>query len=156
MLSLRIEEKYSGPTILEMEPLFALSNEAFDVRWEGTKPEIALAKKYAKRPLTLVVPTLVAMERTAVILGLEYVLDRHLWVNGTDNLNKPDGKWRDFARDNGGYVARGAVMRALATVLRKGGTPTVLRKAVVSNVLDRVQPADLDVLLIMRLRGARV
>jgi hypothetical protein len=157
MLSLRIEDKFTGPTIVEIEPLFSLSSEPFDVRWEGTKQEKRLARKYKDRPLTLVVPNLAAMEKAAATLGLGYDFDRGLMVTGKNSLANKDGKWRDFTRDNGSYVARGTVLKGLATMFRKGGPPSKdLRQTVVNSVLDQIQPIDLDVLLLLRLKGARV
>lgn len=156
MLSLRVEEKFGGPTIIEMESLLAWGDGVFEVRWEGSKTEIHLAKKHADLGIALVVPTLAAMERAASALGLPFTMDRSVMVNGMTTLNKPDGRWRDFSYNVGPQVARGAVMRALANAMRKGEQSSTLQRTVVQNILDQVQPADLDVLYAMRLRGARV
>lgn len=156
MLSLRIEDKYTGVTILEMEPLLDLSNEPIEVRWENTKPEMRLLRKCAGRDVTLVVPTLVAMERAASLLGLKYVVERNLVINGIDSLNEPTGHWREFSNQNGPYLARGAVMQAFANQLRRGGDFAPLRKVLVESVLDHTSPVDVDAFLGLRLKGARV
>lgn len=156
MLSLRIEDKYTGVTILDMEPLLELGDCPIEVRWENTKAEVRLLRKCEGREVTLVVPNLIAMERAASTLGLNFVVERSLVLNGLHSLNKPDGHWREFTTQTGPYLSRGLVMRAFAHKLRQGIDHQPLRKVLIESVLDNTSPVDADVLLGLRIKGARV
>lgn len=156
MLSLRVEENPTAPTILQMEPLLEWSDEPVEVRWENTKQEVRVLKKYSGRNISLIVPNLVAMERAASLLGLDYVIGSEMVMHGAATLNKADGKWREFSQRTGPYLARGTLMLALSNKIRRGGDIPRLRKTIVENVLDHVSPVDMDALYILREKGARV
>ena len=156
IITLRIAEGYTGVTLVEMEPLLDLGDEALAVRWENTKPEMRLLRRLGGRKITLVVPDLTAMERAATALGLRLNCKPEHLVAAVDAINSPEGGWREFSMRMGPQLSRGIALRAMANIVRQGERTDELQKALVDSVLEGTSPVDLDVLYLLRVKGARV
>lgn len=155
-MQIRVEDKFAGPTLSEMEFLFHLGEGPFEARWEATHSDIHLAHKYKHKDITLVVPTLSVMERVASQLGLPISMDRNQLVSIPYKLNSLDNNWRAFSGATGHTVTRSALLHITASGLRKGKNATHMRRELAADLLSNVSPADLDVLYMLRIKGARV
>lgn len=157
VITLRIDESYTGVTLVEMESLLDLGDEALEVRWENTKPEMRLLlRRLGGRKITLVVPNLAAAERAATALGLHLNAKGDHLVSALAAINRPEGQWREFTTRMGPQLSRGLAIQAMANILRSGGRADALQKALVDSVLGGTSPVDLDALYGLRTKGARV
>jgi hypothetical protein len=105
----------------------------------------------------LVVPDLNSMERTATTLGLPYQLAQAAINECMGAINTDvGGVWGTFVKTVGPGVSRGIAVRVVADCIREGNDPKPLRKLLVDCVLNNLPPMDADVLLALRVRGAKV
>ena len=156
MVTLRVLPVYPGATILEMASLLPLSNEPIEMKWGNTKSEIRLLRDYPDRDVTLVVPDLAAMERTAVALGLPIQSVRGEANRAAAEVNSKAGTWREYAARMGPTVSRGMILRATAQYARIGRDVRSVRHVLIESVLNHTAPIDPDVLISLRNAGAKV
>jgi hypothetical protein len=97
------------------------------------------------------------MERAATTLGLRFNLDPGAKVELARSINTTaGGKWRTIATQCGPTVSRGAMVQIVADHIRKGNDAPPLRKLLVECLLEGTTAVDFDVLLGLRMQGARV
>ena len=153
MISVRVDNGYHGPTIIQIAELLDLSDDDIEVNWLNTKPELQIINRYRDRTIMLVVPDLVAMERAASTLGISYALPQDLIERGFSSLNTPDGLWREFGQQVGPGVSRSVLEVIAARNICKGKDVRILRKVLVDCLFENVSPADIDVLVGLRSTG---
>lgn len=153
---IQVNPSYSGPTILELSAVLADVQGTIEVKWQGSKEERAVLKKFAERKFVLYVPDLPAMERAATTLGRSFVFDNALLATALTSLTSRKAyNWRSFSEGIGTAITRSLLTRLSAGALRKGVTPTIANIAS-ECIIDNVNPVDADVLLRLRvLRGDR-
>jgi hypothetical protein len=149
-----IRADYTGPTLLELEPVLETTEGTVEVRWEGTSAELATLCRYPKRKFILIVNDLSSMERTASITGKRLVMEKQFLDNAKLTLiSRKSYNWRFTVDDVGLGVARAALTKLSADSIRLGKKPILA--PIISDVLcDGVSSLDTDVLLRLRvMRG---
>jgi hypothetical protein len=151
MISLRVEQDYHGPTIIEIEALLDLSEEPIEVKWSNTEHEVAIANRYRDRNLTLIVRDLLARVRAANAVGGSYALPADLVESAMTALTSVDGDWRGFVEKVGGEIAFTAVAQDYANQFRRGvSEDRSLRKVLVACLFNEVSTEDMGALLALR------
>jgi hypothetical protein len=147
MITIQINPEFAGPDILSLRDLLPLNDSPITVSWSNAWPEQYLLRKFPSRDITLVVPDLSAMERTAVTLGLPYEIDDRTHQECIKALVAPKGgKWRGFASGVGNNVARAIALQLAAADIRQGNIPTV-RKFLTHSLINNTSMAEIDLLL---------
>lgn len=149
MFAIRIEPNFNGPSLPEMLPLLADTDQPVEVAWENSRAEIALLDQVRDKAVTLIVNDLAAMERTAISVGVGFKFDRALKSTAFKALNNKDGElnWRGLVTQMGTGVSRSLLIRITSDNVRKGNSVTPLRTIANGCLFDNVSAFDADVLL---------
>lgn len=157
MIKTRIDPNYKGPTIIEIKDLLDLSEDAIKVRWMNSQQEIDLLKRHPDRDANLVVADALTMIQTASALGIALGLPNEILKESMTALNGDAGEWRSYVTAAGPEVAFSAILANANNRIRNGkSVDRTLRKVLVDCIFEHVSPADMDVLLALRLNGADV
>lgn len=154
MIKIIQEEKYEGPSILELASNIPdITDDTIDIRWANSKDEIAALGQY-NRNFVLHVADSHIRDRTFATFGKRLriplnVLERAKFVLA----DKKGYDWRNFAGELKDTSPRYLLLKLAADAIRKGIQPSLAEIA--GKVLsDGIEPIDADVL--MRLRSARM
>ena len=155
MVQLRIDPKYKGVTLVQMESLLAESDEPLEVLWENSRRERALFRRCRDRDITLIVRSLSVMERSAASLGLRYAVTGDLFNTSVDCLASPSTDWRELTKRIGHGVSRSLLVAMAAHGLRTGVDHAATRKVALESLFNNVSPQEADNLVALRMQGAR-
>jgi len=147
MIDIVVDSKFSGPKLIDLEPVIDMIAGPIEARWTNSKTDQAILEQYRERSFKLYVEDLTMMERTATSLGLNYVLDLGVYQSALAALiHQKVSNWRAFAEGVGTSVSRSLLTRLSADSVRKGDRPRLAAIAT-ECVLDGINPCDADVLL---------
>ena len=150
MVKVEVNQKFHGPTILELEPTLVDSTEnPVRIGWRGSKAEVRLIESHHDRDFLVFVSNLHEMSLVSSLLGAPIQMDGTVVVKGRDALaSKKAYNWKEFSGEIGSVVARSLVVKLASDAIRQGMHPRLA--TVASDILQGgASPLDADVLLRM-------
>lgn len=156
--STKVDREFAGPTLSELEPVLADIEDPVEVRWSGSRADfLAYERTPAERTLVLITPDDQTAERTIWLLGgaLELSPD-DLQAAKQALINPKDQTWRLRVEDLGANRGVLLLTTVLGSSLRDGKKPKASISVTTDCLLNRVHPADADVLLRLRVANPRL
>jgi hypothetical protein len=155
MLELRTDPSFTGPTLIELEPILGDLTGKVQARWLGSKAEQAILARNVSIDFILWVSDTVALERAANTLGVGVTLDSSTLMSAQQSLiSKKAYNWRPLVNDFGVPAANLYLLRITSDAVRRGKRPNLV-KVMTECVLDGVSTIDADVLLRLRSLGVK-
>ena len=154
--TLRVDKEFFGPSLTELEPILNELPDPVEVRWSGSRLDF-LAFERTTRDIVMVVPDVEQAERTTWLLGGRLELpEEDLKAARKALTSTKDQTWRSRVEDLG--FSRGALLltKVTADAIRAGKTPKASTSIAIDCLLQKVHPADADVLLRLRVANPRM
>jgi hypothetical protein len=149
MIQIVVDKGFEGSDIIDHQhDLRNIEGDTIDLRWQNTKPEIALLNKFSDLNFRLHVPDISTQERTATTFGLPMEFDRNTINAAYLALNtRKSYDWRNFVEGRSHIAARNILIRLAADALRSGKRSSLA--LIVDNFAKKsaINPADADILL---------
>jgi hypothetical protein len=155
MLEIRTDPSFTGPTLVELEPILDDLTGKVQARWMGSKTEQVILTRHPSLDFILWVPDTPALERASNLLGVGVTLDSSTIMTAQQSLiSKKAYNWRPLVNDFGVPAANLCLLRITSDAVRRGKRPNLV-KVMTECVLDGVSTIDADVLLRLRSLGVK-
>ncbi len=154
MVSIEVDPKFCGPTIMELAPVLdRITDDPLRVKWGGTKAETRLLEAHGARRFVVCVTSYIEANTVAGTFGTPLQLEAKTLNSGMTALASRKGyDWKNFIAETGQPTARSLLVKIAADSVRQGLQPKLANVAA-DVLLGKANPLDADVLL--RLRTAQ-